>query len=307
MIAAVLIGLALVTPLLLVVLVVHVGFRAPRHRPHQTPADYDLVARRIRVPTRRHRWLAGWWLPAHPASPVFLVLHGWGSNAALMLPLAAPLRRAGYSILLIETRSHGDSDGDTFASLPRFAEDAEAALDWLDTQPDAPSGPRGLIGHSVGAGAVLLSASRRDDIAVVISIGAFAHPTWLTHRYVRRWHLPILLRWLVVRYTEWVIGYRFDAIAPLNTLRRVDCPVLLVHGTHDRVIPLADAEYLARTRAVDLLRIPEADHDSVELIEHHVPDLLRFLRHQDLGPVLGDAAHTADGSEPTALPPGTRR
>jgi pimeloyl-ACP methyl ester carboxylesterase len=159
----------------------------------------------------------------------------------------------------------------------------------------------------VGAGAVLLSASRRDDIAVVISIGAFAHPTWLTHRYVRRWHLPILLRWLVVRYTEWVIGYRFDAIAPLNTLRRVDCPVLLVHGTHDRVIPLADAEYLARTRAVDLLRIPEADHDSVELIEHHVPDLLRFLRHQDLGPVLGDAAHTADGSEPTALPPGTRR
>jgi pimeloyl-ACP methyl ester carboxylesterase len=40
-----------------------------------------------------------------------------------MLPIAAPLRRAGLNVLRVDARNHGGSDSDTFSSLPRFAED----------------------------------------------------------------------------------------------------------------------------------------------------------------------------------------
>ena len=52
----------------------------------------------------------------------------------MMLPLAKPLQTAGYALLFFDARSHGRSDGDTFASLPRFAEDLEQAVDWLQAQ-----------------------------------------------------------------------------------------------------------------------------------------------------------------------------
>jgi hypothetical protein len=55
------------------------------------------------------------------------------------------------------------------------------------------------------------------DIAVVISIAAFAHPAEVPRRYLHSLRLPQPISALVVRYVEWVIGYRFEAVAPQST------------------------------------------------------------------------------------------
>ena len=47
------------------------------------------------------------------------------------------LHERGFALLLVDARCHGQSDGDTFASLPRFAEDIDAALAWLAGQPES--------------------------------------------------------------------------------------------------------------------------------------------------------------------------
>jgi pimeloyl-ACP methyl ester carboxylesterase len=135
------------------------------------------------------------------ATRIVLVLHGWGNNAEQMLPIAAPLWRAGLNVLLSDARNHGNSDSD-------------------------------------------------------------------------------LLTALVIRYVEWVIGYRFDTIAPLNTARQIACPVLLVHGKNDRTVPIDDARrMMAHCRAlqVQLLEIEDAGHDATDKIERYAGVLLRFL------------------------------
>jgi pimeloyl-ACP methyl ester carboxylesterase len=79
---------------------------------------------------------------------------------------------------------------------------------------------------------------------------------------------------------EWVIGHRFEAIAPINTVCRVACPVLLVHGRDDETVPVGDARRIAdRCRApqVRLLEIPDAAHDSTEQIQRYAGELLGFL------------------------------
>ncbi len=260
---------------------VHFGFRAPRIRESGSPADYGLAFEAVRIPTVRGRSLFGWLLPAPGSDRTVVVVHGWGSNAELMLPLAAPLQRAGFNVLLYDARNHGNSDADTFSSLPRFAEDLGKAIAWLKRHHSQRAHRIAVLGHSVGAGAVLFQASRNPDIAAVISIAAFAHPAQVTERYLRRLYLPRPIINLVIRYVEWVIGDRFETIAPINTVRQIVCPILLVHGQDDRTVPVDDGRrILANCRVSSqarLLEIEGAGHDSVDKIEHHVRELLGFL------------------------------
>ena len=263
------------------------SLRAPRIVETTSLAQLGLTGRVVRLPTLRGKHLFGWLLPGtvQTPAPAVIVLHGWGANAEMMLPLARPLQAAGMTVLLIDARNHGSSDADTFSSMPRFAEDLDAAIDWLKTQPEALPGQIAVIGHSVGAAAALLSASRRHDLAGVISLATFAHPATMMRRWLAAKGMPYLpLGWYVLHYVQHVIGHRFDAIAPLNTITRVTCPVLLVHGADDSTVPVADAHAIHARRArnqVQLrvqLRIYPGEHDSTDELERHSDELIAFLQ-----------------------------
>lgn len=218
------------------------------------------------------------------ATPVVAILHGWGGNAEMMLPLARPLHEAGFAVLLFDARCHGRSDEDTFASLPRFAEDLDRAMDWLRCQPAVD--PRGisLVGHSVGAGAALLVASRRNDVAAVVSLAAFSHPMTMMRRLLAAKHIPYVpLGWAVLRYVQHVIGHRFDAIAPVTTIRKVRCPTLLMHGAEDATVPVAEARAIHDARSGDhvKLKIVAGSHDDfgdTSDVANEVAELVAFLR-----------------------------
>lgn len=256
-----------------------VNLAAPRVPIACSLEEHGVTGETVVIPTRRGRRLAGWWLPGQDRGTV-VITHGWGANRELMLPLARPLQAAGWNVLLFDARNHGESDADSFSSMPRFAEDTEAALAWLRARPGMADAPVALLGHSVGAAAVLLAASRRDDIAAVVSLSAFAHPDGMMRRWLAGKRLPFVpLGWYVLRYVEHVIGHRFEAIAPVTTLPRVRCPVLLVHGRDDTVIPPSDAERLHASRGDTPaeLRLLPGDHDLSRHIDAELPELLAFL------------------------------
>ena len=254
------------------------GLTATREVETTVPAN--LPWREVRIPTANGKQLFGWFIPADPGAPVLLVMHGWGGNAQMMLPLATPLHTAGYALLFLDARCHGQSDDDSFASLPRFAEDIEHGIAWLSGQAETQGVPVGVIGHSVGAGAALLAAARNPSIALVISLAAFAHPAAMMRRWLRFKRIPY---WpfgaYILAYVQKVIGFRFDDIAPLNTIRQVRCPVLLVHGLEDETVPASEAENIYARRSherVELLLIP-GSHDEYADMERHLPALCGFL------------------------------
>jgi dipeptidyl aminopeptidase/acylaminoacyl peptidase len=265
---------------------IRAGLAAPRIPHDRTPAALGLPFETVRIGTANRRLLHGWLIP--PAGggtgsphPVVIAVHGWGGNAAMMLPLARPLHDAGFATLFIDARCHGASDDDSFASLPRFAEDLEHAVDWLAARAEVDAGRIALLGHSVGAGAALLAASRRPDVLAVASVAAFAHPATMMRRWLATKRIP---EWpvgrYVLRYVQRTIGHRFDDIAPVNTIARVRCPVLLVHGADDDVVPLDDARRIFAARphdAVELL-VLGGGHDSFADLEQHVERLVGFLR-----------------------------
>lgn len=258
------------------------GLRAPRVAAEISPDALGLSALPVDLHGPNGKTLFAWFVPVPGVlnAPAILVMHGWGANASMMLQSVAPLLGAGFAVLLLDARCHGASDDDTFTSLPRFAQDIDAGLDWLARQPQVQANRLAVIGHSVGAGAALLSATRRNDIQAVVSISAFAHPHEVMRRLLAGHHIPYFgLGWYVLRYVQQVIGTRFDDIAPLRSMGHVRCPVLLVHGEEDDMVPFDDARRLlaaGRPGKVQLLAVA-GRHDPSEALQTEHSKLLVFL------------------------------
>jgi len=256
--------------------------RATRLAHHRTPADLGLAAETVRLRTAGGKSLFAWFVPGpgDGPAPAVLLMHGWGANAALMLPAVPPLHAAGFAVLLPDARCHGASDDEEFSSMPRFAEDIGTGLDWLRGQTAVDATRLAVVGHSVGAAAALLAATQREDIRAVVSLSAFAHPAELMRRWLHEQHLPWWpLGWAVAHHVQRVIGARFDDIAPLATLPRVRCPVLLVHGLHDETAPFADAQRLEAASAGRAPVLPvDAGHDLGESLGPHADAIVGFLR-----------------------------
>jgi uncharacterized protein len=259
-------------------------YRLPVRSVHVAPADLGLAAHDVEFATVDGSRLRGWFLPADGAEdggahPVLVVMHGWASAAEDLLPAAPAVIGAGLSMLFVDARGHGRSDTAEFMSMPRFAEDLHAAVAWLRERPDVDGSRIALLGHSVGAGAALLVASRDPRIAAVVSIASMAHPREMIGRTFRRYRAP---RWLVraaLRTIERTIGYRFDDFAPLHTIARIDAPVLVLHGLDDHTVPISDAQRLAESGPSAILRlVPGADHRSLDGFLPILPEVVGHLR-----------------------------
>ncbi len=184
----------------------------------------DFVSKESGEPVRLH----GLWLAREEAdAPVLLYLHGarWNVTAS-----AARMRRMhalGFSVLGIDYRGFGQSsDGgaaDPGPSEARAYEDARAAWDWLAAK--YPDRRRYVFGHSLGSAIAVHLASEVDDASGLIVEAGF--PSLPAVVSTSRWG------WLPVGR---LIHQRFDAE---SRIARVKAPLLVVHGSDDRLIPVS--------------------------------------------------------------------
>ncbi|MEX2549473.1 MAG: alpha/beta fold hydrolase [Nitriliruptoraceae bacterium] len=259
-------------------------YRIPSAPSKPTPADLGLMAEEVTLRAPDGGRLHAWFLPADGATssapgPAVVVVHGWGSAAADLLPAAPALLAAGLSALFIDARGHGGSDPVDFMSMPRFAEDTAAGVAWLHADPRVDAGRVGIVGHSVGAGASLLAAARDPRIAAVVAIAAMAHPAELIRRSKGLAPAPRRFADRVLTTIEHTIGHPFDSFAPVSTIGQVTGKVLVVHGLADTTVPVRDAARLvdAAGGRATLRLVPGAGHRSVEPFLPLVPEFAAYL------------------------------
>jgi len=93
--------------------------------------------------------------------PAAVVVHGFAGSSAIMDPLAVALARAGYRVVVPDLRGHGSNpqplplDGQGRGRPDALTDDIGVALDWITEQPGVVDDQVGLVGHSMGAGAVV--------------------------------------------------------------------------------------------------------------------------------------------------------
>jgi len=138
-------------------------------RPHATPPPQveSLAAQdKVTVTARDGLRLAGTFIPATNSPRAVLMVHGLDGCHSCELygkfpAIAAQLSRAGYNVLLIDLRGHGESPVSrvTFGDTERW--DVLGALDWLHQR----SLTRvGVLGISLGAVVTVRAALEPDGV-----------------------------------------------------------------------------------------------------------------------------------------------
>ncbi|MGC8722578.1 MAG: alpha/beta hydrolase [Acidobacteriota bacterium] len=234
----------------LVLLVVRLGWRNPRAKNERDPSSLGLTFETVRFPTAGGKSLHGWWIPSDngEAAPVLVLVHGWGRNAARMLPYIQMLHPAGYDLLAFDARHHGESDTDGYASMPKFSEDIRAAVDEVRRRRPEIQGV-GVLGLSVGGSAAIHAAAHDERIQAVATVGAFATPADPRATLGRWWWILGPGLPLAFRMVERRIGLHFRDIAPERHIGRTSARFLLIHGAADSVIPLSHARRLEAAAA----------------------------------------------------------
>jgi len=127
-------------------------------RNHVPLGDFPAGAERVEIDTGRGEMLRGLWVPAGPEAPIVLQFcesggsitdgtGGWG------YPVAWELRGAGMSLLCVDYRGVGASDGD--ASQDNLAADARAA--WTEALRRAGGDPQRIVLRGLSLGTFAIS------------------------------------------------------------------------------------------------------------------------------------------------------
>ena len=109
---------------------------------------------------------AGWHPPLQPAPAVVLV-HMLTRSRRDWDATAGSLSLAGFGVLALDLRGHGESGGGWAGGLGALQQDVQAAVDWLEARPDVLGGRIGIAGASLGASLAVLVAAADPSVRSV--------------------------------------------------------------------------------------------------------------------------------------------
>jgi fermentation-respiration switch protein FrsA (DUF1100 family) len=188
------------------------------------PGELAFPVADVTLPVAGEQTLHGWWMPAARAdAKLVLYFHGNEGNVSTSIGETALLRQLGYSVLVVDYRGYGESDG-AYPSERSVYEDAEAALDALVRDWRFHSKNIYVYGHSLGAAVAIDLAARHPELGGLIVESAFTSIYDMARLDSKYGIFPVGL----------LLNQRFESI---KKVAHLELPVLYIHGTADRVVP----------------------------------------------------------------------
>jgi hypothetical protein len=101
--------------------------------------------------------------------PAVVVAHGYAGSGRLMRPFADTLARRGYVVALPDLAGHA-ANARPFTDVGEAVHDVEAVVRYLRGRPDVDAARVALLGHSMGASAVVRAGAADQRIAATVAI-----------------------------------------------------------------------------------------------------------------------------------------
>lgn len=192
--------------------------------------------------------LYGWYLkPTMKGKPMLVWFHGNGSNVGWAAYSMAPFLKAGYGILLPEYRGYVGNPGSP--SEDGLYKDGRAFLNWLKARGTDESSII-LYGESIGGGPAVQMATEYNIHALVLQ------SPFTSAVDAAKIHYPFLPVNLLLK----------DRYDNLSKISKIKCPLIVVHGTADNVIPyaLGEALFKAAPEPKSMITIEDGGHNDLQ-------------------------------------------
>ena len=171
--------------------------------------------------------IAAWYRRAEQGRPTLLYFPGNGGSVADSRDRFAEVIDSGFGLLGVSYRGYPGSSGSPSES--GLFLDGLASFDWL-TANGVPQGDIIIYGWSLGSGVASHLASRRPARALVLEA------PFLSAEAIARQLYPIFPVGLLMKDK-----YRTDLLLP-----QIGQPLVVLHGTDDRIIPIDHGRELFR-------------------------------------------------------------
>jgi alpha-beta hydrolase superfamily lysophospholipase len=238
--------------------------------------------------------LRGWKArPKMPTADWVLLFHGVSDNRVGMLGHAELLLRHGYSVVMMDARAHGASEGSiaTYGWKERY--DTKAIADALYATEKVHC--LFALGESMGAAIALQSAAVEPRIAGVVAESSFSNLREVSYDYAGLHLSPWLGKtffrpavWLALPPAEKEGGFKAENVSPEKAAAGHAFPLLLICGTRDHTIPCRHSRRILKAAKgeKELWVVPGAEHagalgQSPAEFERRVASFLRRTETED--------------------------
>ncbi|MCF6177141.1 MAG: alpha/beta hydrolase [Victivallaceae bacterium] len=210
---------------------------------HPRPASYRDSDTIIKLPVTETEKIAAVYLRSPTAKFTILYSHGNAEDLGGVFPTLKLFKQHGFSVMAYDYRGYGLSDGKP--SEINVYQDAAVALHYLTDKLKIPKNRIIIFGRSLGTGPSVELAAKEPVAGLILQS-------------------PFTSTFRVMTKVKLLPFDKFDNIAKIA---RVKCPVMIIHGQQDHVIPFTHGKtlYNAANKPKIFFPVPEAGHNSVQL------------------------------------------
>ncbi len=230
-----------------------------------------LPCREMSIVTADGLTLYGKFYEYKAGAPIELMFPGYRGRAER--DLCGGVQRCfslGYSVLLVEQRACGVSDGHVITFGIRESDDC---IRWAQLlEQEYPDCPVMLTGVSMGAATVLTAAGKplpKNVVAVLADCG-YTSAKDIICKVVRQMGLPPKLVYPFIKWSAKLYGgFDLEETAPIEAVKRSPIPVLFIHGDTDDYVPceMSVRNFEACTAEKELLVVKGAGHGLAYLVD----------------------------------------
>lgn len=216
-----------------------------------TPAQLGIPFQELSIPTADGEMLCVWSLEHPQPRGEVVFFHGNGGNLSLWLEFLLVLHRQSLAVTALDYRGYGKSTGSP--TEEGLYQDTSALINFFWARLHRPQNRVLYWGRSLGGIMAAYAATVRPPDGLILE-AAFPSKQSLLNHYPLLKALAVFSR------------YRLPAA---EFLENVACPVLIIHGNQDRIVPLAEGQKLfARLQGRKYFyEVQGADHNDLHLVD----------------------------------------
>lgn len=199
-------------------------------KPQNKSLDMDFVE----VDTIASKFsLEIWKLDMEPSKGVVALFHGYKSTKSSLWQEALAFYRMGFTVILVDFRASGNSDGNVCSIGYYEAEDVQNVLGWCKIE--YPNQKVFLYGSSMGAAAIMRAVSehkcRPDGVMLQSPFSSMLSATQTRFKLMDIPSFPSAN--LLTFWGGYLNGFNGYSHNPKDYAKRINCPTLLIHGQLD--------------------------------------------------------------------------